>query len=100
MIAKIIFIFFVGTGVMERKLVLESCLTSGRWGLLEMWILLTDDIVEFDGGRRKYGNLEAFWKKVTPAIDIKLDYREHHDLFLLLLTVKCPVSSNIGNKVH
>ena len=80
---------------MERKFVLDSCLTSGRWGLLEMYILLTDAVVEFDGGRRKDDYPETFREKLLPAINIKLDYRQHHDLFLLLLTVRCPVSKNL-----
>ena len=82
---------------MERKLVLESCLTSGRLGLLEMCVLLTDDIVEF--------NLDEFMSykstlstQLTFAMDIKLTYRYHQDAFLSLLIVKCPVSISVSNK--
>ena len=80
---------------MERKFVLESCLTSGQWGLLEMYILLTDDILEFDGGHKEYDYPEAFRERMAPAIDIKLYYRQHQDLFFLLLRIRCPVSKNL-----
>ena len=83
---------------MERKFVLESGLASGRWGLLELCILLTNDVVEFDGGRRKYDYLETFREKLSPAIDIKLHYRKHFDLFLTLLRIKCTISSSISSR--
>ena len=96
---KIIFIYSILSGLMERKLVLESCLRRGSWGLLEMYILLTDDIVEFDVHPIKsvwedLDDLVTAREQFSPAIDIKLDYKEHGDFLLSLLMVKCPVSNN------
>ena len=80
---------------MERKLILESCLRHGRWGLLEMYILLTDDVVDFDV--HPFGlwtDLDRIYEQLTPVIDIKLYYKQHADLLLSLLMVKCSVSNN------
>ena len=83
---------------MERKLVLESCLNRGRWGLLEMYILLTDDIVEFDviflDPENDLDELITIREAMAPDIDIRLDYKLHPDLFLELLIARCPVSIN------
>ena len=84
---------------MERKLVLESCLRRGSWGLLEMYILLTDDIVDFDDYPTRVmwddlDDLDRVHEQLAPAIDIKLYYEHHSDLLLSLLMVKCPVSNN------
>ena len=97
--AKVVFIYSILSGLMERKLVLEACLRRGSWGLLEMYILLTDDIVEFDvhptsGMWDDLDNLVTAREQLASAIGIKLDYKQYSDLFLLLLMVKCPVSNN------
>ena len=77
---------------MERKLVLESCWAGDSWGLLDMYVLLTDDIVEFGMGSglidlaRKQ---ELTW---SPATDIKLNHKQHEELVVSLLISRCPVS--------
>ena len=86
---------------MERKLILESCLRSGRWGLLEMYILLTDDVVEInlEHSQAMKTSLELLRELLSPAVDIKLDYRKHQDLILSLLIARCPVSNNISREI-
>ena len=77
---------------MERKLVLESCLANGSWGFLDMYVLLTNDIVEFDVSIEAI-DLERRRKLTwSPAIDIKLNHKQHEDLFLSFLRDRCPVS--------
>ena len=71
---------------MERKLVWESCLYTGSCGLLEMYILLTDDVVEF-------GMFSKDWcsnMRLTQYTPIK--EAQHQDLLIPLLIAKCPVS--------
>ena len=80
---------------MERKLVLQSCLKSVAWGLVEMSILLTDDIVEFDMLSEDWGLLDMQWQHSAPEIDVKLDYLDHSDMLIPLLIAKCPVSNGI-----
>ena len=87
------------SGLIERRLVLESCFRRGSWGLLEMCILLTDDVVDFKVLPLQLWNdhgdldINVVHKQLAPAVDIKLDYKEHTDLLLSLLMVKCPVSN-------
>ena len=76
---------------MERKLVLESCLKHKTWGLLEMSVLLTSDIVEIDMTSKDL-NLDT-WREQMADIDIKLKYEKHQDLFFSLLRARCPVSN-------
>ena len=79
---------------MERKLILESCLRSGAWGLLEMYILLTDDIVDLHVRRSGvWDNVDMMREQLAPAVDIKLNYTQHQDLFLSLLRARCPVGN-------
>ena len=86
---------------MERKLVRESCLRSGRWGLLEMYILLIDDVVEISvlHKRTMKMSLEEMRELLAADVDIKLDYRKHQDLILSLLIARCPVSNHISRKI-
>ena len=86
---------------MERKLVRESCLRSGRWGLLEMYILLTDDVVEISvlHKRTMKMSLEEMRELLAADVDIKLDYRKHQDLILSLLIARCPVSNHISREI-
>ena len=83
---------------MERKLILESCLRHGTWGLLEMYTLLTYDVVDFDvhpfGLWTDLEDLDRIYEQLTPVVDIKLHYKQHADLLLSLLMDKCPVSNN------
>ena len=76
---------------MERKLVMESYLKCKIWKLVEMYILLTDDIVELD---MRYVNwtLDVLPKQLTASSD-KDRYKQHQDLSLRLLIAKCPVSN-------
>ena len=83
---------------MERKLVLEATLANGRWGLLEMYLLLTDDIVELKVCFKIQDYLDIEPEYRVPDIDIKLDYKNHPDLFLSLLIARCPVSDCISTK--
>ena len=76
---------------MERNLVLQSNLTSDTWGLLEMYILLTDDIVEFNLPGRVLHTCKLRTNLIS-VIDMKLNCKTHQDLFLSLLIAKCPVS--------
>ena len=82
---------------MERKLILNSCLKFGKWRLLEMFILLTDDIVEFDVDicvkEDDMDELDRTREAMAPDIDIRLHYKQHGDLFLSLLRARCPVSN-------
>ena len=79
---------------MERKLVLQSCMNSTRWGLLEMSILLTDDIFEFDMLSVEW-DLDWECKQFVLEFDVKLDYYDHGDLLISLLIAKCPVRNGI-----
>ena len=78
---------------MERKLILESCLKCDSWGLLEMYTLLTEDIVEFEMISDDW-NLDSLSEQLSPVIDIKLNYKnkQNQHLLLSLLIAKCPVS--------
>ena len=79
---------------MQRKLVLELCLKRGEFGLLEMYILLTNDIIEFEG----YSDLRCLdTLRKQMSIDIEIPCRQHQDLLLLLLRARCPVSNNGSN---
>ena len=86
-----LFMYSILPGAMERKFVINSCLKRGTWGLLELYTLLTDDIVNFN--MRPEG---FYWdvlnKQVTAAGDKNVDYKQHPDLCLSLLIAKCPVS--------
>ena len=89
--AKVIFMFF-STGRMERKLVLESSLLAGSWGLLELYILLIDDIVELDKIPDDLDvHVNRRLRNYTVAIDV-----QHKDLLIPLLIARCPVSRPKG----
>ena len=75
---------------MEKQLVLESY--CWKWRLLEMYILLTDDIVEFNMCDVDWSP-DASLKQLAAVSDKVLDYKQHQDWFLLLLIAKCPVST-------
>ena len=79
---------------MERKLVLQSCMNSDSWGLLEMFILLTDDIVEFDMLSEGW-DLDMECEHLGPDIDVKLDYLDHGDWLITILIARCPVSNGL-----
>ena len=91
------FLSSILTGPRERKLVLESCLRCKAWGLLEMYVLLTDDVVELDQ-RHEDWNLPVDTVKELnshlPVNKIKLPYIQYPDLFLSLLIARCPVSNH------
>ena len=100
-----IFMFFL-PGLMERKLVLQWCLKSVSWGLLEMSILLTADVAEFDMRFHDIFELDTLddWDQhvlgmqrqhFAPDIDVKLDYLEHGDWLTTLLISRCTVSNGI-----
>ena len=63
--------FFL-TGRMERNLLLQSCLKGVAWGIEEMSILLSDDIIEF--GMPLESDLEDLIDIQAPKIDVKFDY--------------------------
>ena len=79
---------------MERKLVLESCLKRNAWGLLEMYVLLTDNVVRFEMCSEVL-DLDTVREHLCPAVDIKLPYKQNQDVFLSLLVARCPVSNSI-----
>ena len=82
---------FFSTGRMERKLVLESSLLAGSWGLLELYILL-DDIVELDMIPDDLDvHVNRRLRNYTVAIDV-----QHKDLLIPLLIARCPVSMPKG----
>ena len=86
-----LFLYSIFPGLMERKIVWESCLENHSWGLLEMHILLTEEIVEFD----MYFDLDTIRELIeSPAMYIQLPYTHHEDLLLSFLMVRCPVSTN------
>ena len=91
MIRLNLLLYSILPGPMERKLVWESCFNCGAWGLLEMHILLTDDIVEFG----LVGDVDKSREVLmTPAMYIQLPYINHEDLLLSFLMVRCPVSNH------
>ena len=77
---------------MERKLVLESSLLAGSWGLLELYILLTDDIVELDIIPHDL-DLHVYSKLRSYTVDIDV---QHEDLLIPLLIARCSVSRPKG----
>ena len=79
---------------MERKLVLQSCLTGDSLELLEMYILLTVDVIEFDL-RSEDWDLDMKREQLYPDFDVKLDYYKPEDFILTLLIARCPVSTDI-----
>ena len=83
--------FIILTGRMEGKLVLELCLKRRTWKLVEMYILLTDDIVEIDM-RHVDWRLDVF-----RAAGIKLP--QNQQWILPLLKAKCPVSNSRNNMI-
>ena len=87
---------FFSTGRMERKLVLESCLHRGSSRLLEMYILLTDDVVEFNMISEDWF-LDKKFKQFTPkgSKDVINVYYEEEDLLITLIMARCPVSTGI-----
>ena len=82
---------------MERKLVLES-LEYEILDLLEMYILLTDDIVEFDV-RPGRCNLDTVRKRFCSDYHKTYTYKQHENLLLTLLKTRCPVSTSISNEL-
>ena len=84
-----LFIYSILTGPMERKLVLKLCLERKTWKLLEMYILLTDDIVKFDM-RYVDWRRDMLGQLNMRAADIKLPHKQH--LIFPLLIARCPVS--------
>ena len=73
---------------------MESCFTTSSWGLVEMSILLTGDVVEFDMLSEGW-DIDRECRKYVPDIDLKLDYYDHEELLVPLLIAKCPVSVSI-----
>ena len=90
---------FFSPGRMERKLVLESCLHRGSCRLLEMYILLTDDVAEFNM-ISEHWFLDKKFEKLTPkgSKDVKVVYYEEEDLLITLLMARCPISTGIKVK--
>ena len=91
------FVYSILTGLMERKLVLES-LEYEVFDLLEMSILLIDDIVEFDV-RPGRCNLDTVRKRFCSDYHKTYTYRQHEYLLLTLLKVRCPVSTSISSEL-
>ena len=88
-----LFLYFTLTGVLERNFTLEMCFKRGTFGLLEMYILLTDGIAElYVGGCGDGDFLDRTREQLFPAVDIKLPHKQHEDLFLSILMARCPVS--------
>ena len=85
---------FFSTGRMERKLVLESCFRSCSFRLLEMYILLTDDVIEFNM-ISEHLHLDMKLEQLTLAFDVKLEDYEQEGWLITLLIAKCPVSTGI-----
>ena len=85
------------TGLMERKLVLESCLASGRWQLPEMFTLLTDDMIEFHESRLPSDILRTYTLRtqLTPLVKVNFKLSYSQDYLLSLLIAKCPVSTSL-----
>ena len=74
---------------MERKLVLQHCLYNQDWSLLELYGLLTDDIIALDvsGGRDT-----GCHQMQTFDDDAKFRYHKYPNLLLTLVRARCPVS--------
>ena len=91
-IAEVCFLYYF-TGTMERKFVLESCLKSGFWGILEMYILLTDEMVEFEmPSDCKVWDLDTLRVCLSPLPGVRLNYKRQLDTLITLLRIRCPVS--------
>ena len=90
------------SGSMEKKLVMESCLRSHRWGLQEMHLLLTEDIVEFDVNCSCFERNTSFGLSTINnrqplnikchGNQLKCHGNQQQDLLLSLLIARCPVS--------
>ena len=89
---KGIFVLFILSGLMQRKFILKTCLRRGSWGVLEMFILLTDDIIDFDMTRHETWDMDTSYDQLTSVEDIYFNYSQRLDSLLSLLTIKCPVS--------
>ena len=61
---------------------------DSHWGLLDMFVLLSEDIVTFDVNTQK-----PIFQEMETNISSKFPHHEHGDLLLELLRVKCPVSN-------
>ena len=81
------FFFFILIASPAKEILLDYVLENLQWGLLDMYVLLTEDIVKFDAFAR--GPIDYWTKKHNVS---KFIHRDHTELLLKLLTAKCPVS--------
>ena len=82
---------------MERKLVLE-CLKKDEYDVLEMYILLTNDIVELDV-RPSHSHLDTILKRFCSEFNKTYNYEQYEYLLLTLLKTRCPVSISISREL-
>ena len=97
---------------MEKNLLLQDCIQSDTWGSLEMYMLLTERVLQIDANSRQFNSCgmpvvdvymkynQTFIQKSdrlyqgifeTP-LDMKFPSQDYPDLTLRLLMAKCPVS--------
>ena len=68
---------------MERRLLIESCLRLDKWGILEMFVLLTEDIVVFE--EHQSWDLDVIREQLCPTTEMKLNNKTLQHLLLSLL---------------
>ena len=99
---------------MEKSLVLQDCVKSDMWGNLEMYMLLTEQVLQIHANSEEFKNRDLrvlrpeyiaackqFWFQRSERfyqangwtpLDVKFPYRDYPDVFLRILMAKCPVS--------
>ena len=86
------------TGSMERKLVLK-CLNNDLISPEEMYLLLTDDIVEFDLHSDLW-HMDTMSKQSSSPFGHKYSRSKHEYVLLSLLKARCPVSNSISRELN
>ena len=72
---------------MAKDILLDCVLENPSWGLLDLYVLLTEDIVKFDRDARRP---TTYWT-VKPRRP-KFIHSKHPEILLKLLREKCSVS--------
>ena len=83
-----IYIFFIASAA--KDILLNYVLENPRWGLLDLYVLLTEDIVQFDAD---VPIPIAIWTVNRQAS--RFHYSDHTELLLKLLKNKCSVSTRV-----
>ena len=79
--------FFILIALAAKEILLDYVLENLHWGLLDLYVLLTEDITEFDTHAR--GPIDYWIEKQQVS---KFIHRENTEILLKILRAKCPVS--------